>query len=245
MRHRRPTLNFLAGMALLLVLASISFGQSPATTQTAVPVRPEKNTAARKQAKPSRVEPAKTTRTVTTRTSAASTAQTSSASSTAAPASAPGARTQSQNTAHHLVVTGPAGKSQATAHVTVSPVTSPSNSQDLFNQTVQDIYFDTGTSDLRPDAVQVLAKLAQEIRSYPTWKVQIEGNTDPSEGSLTYCLALGERRADSAKQWLSQNGAYVDAMKTISYGNVKPICTDSTSNCRTKNRRVHFTLLSY
>jgi peptidoglycan-associated lipoprotein len=106
---------------------------------------------------------------------------------------------------------------------------------------VKDIYFDYDKADLRPDAQQQLAQAAQIIKQ-KGWKVQIEGNCD-ERGSTEYNLALGERRADSAKQALLQAGVSPDALKTISYGKEKPQCTESNEGCWQKNRRDHFTLL--
>ena len=71
---------------------------------------------------------------------------------------------------------------------------------------VKDVFFDYDKSDLRPDAQQALAQAAQVIKQ-KGWKVQIEGNCD-DRGSTEYNLALGERRADAAKQALQQNGRW-------------------------------------
>ena len=158
-----------------------------------------------------------------------------------------------QTTTYHLTAKGAGGSTDATAQVSVmqptptptpAPTPPPVTDEQLFNQTAQDIYFDFDKSDLRPDAQQVLANLAQVIKSHPNWKVQIEGNCD-ERGSTEYNLALGERRADSAKQQLIQDGVGADALKTISYGKEKPVCTDHNEECWQKNRRDHFTLLSH
>ena len=158
-----------------------------------------------------------------------------------------------QTTTYHLTAKGPGGSTDATAQVSVmqptptptpAPTPPPITDEQLFNQTAQDIYFDFDKSDLRPDAQQVLANLAQAIKAHPNWKVQIEGNCD-ERGSTEYNLALGERRADSAKQQLIQDGVGTDALKTISYGKEKPVCTDHNEECWQKNRRDHFTLLSH
>jgi peptidoglycan-associated lipoprotein len=87
----------------------------------------------------------------------------------------------------------------------------------------------------------MLARAAQMIKA-KGWRVQIEGNAD-ERGSTEYNLALGERRADAAKQALISAGVSADALKTISYGKEKPQCTESNEDCWQKNRRDHFTLL--
>jgi peptidoglycan-associated lipoprotein len=158
-----------------------------------------------------------------------------------------------QTTTYHLVAKGASGTQEGTAQVTVTqpppppppptPTPTPQVSDDqLFAQAAQDIYFDFDKSDLRPEAHQTLAQIAQAMKAHPNWKVQIEGNTD-ERGSTEYNLALGERRADAARQELLRNGVSGDALKTISYGKEKPVCTESNENCWQKNRRDHFTLL--
>ena len=155
-----------------------------------------------------------------------------------------------QTTTYHLTAKGAAGTQEATAQVSVAakatptptPTPTPTVTDDqLFAQTMKDIYFDYDKSDLRPDAQQALAQAAQVIKQ-KGWRVQIEGNCD-DRGSTEYNLALGERRADAAKQALQQNGVSADALKTISYGKEKPQCTDSNEDCWQKNRRDHFSLL--
>ncbi|MGE5323022.1 MAG: peptidoglycan-associated lipoprotein Pal [Actinomycetota bacterium] len=158
-----------------------------------------------------------------------------------------------QTTTYHLTAKGPGGSTDATAQVSVmqptptptpAPTPPPITDEQLFNQTAQDIYFDFDKSDLRPESQQVLANLAQAMKAHPNWKVQIEGNCD-ERGSTEYNLALGERRADSARQQLTTDGVSADALKTISYGKEKPVCTDHNEECWQKNRRDHFTLLSH
>lgn len=155
-------------------------------------------------------------------------------------------------TTYHLVAKGPGGTQEATAQVAVAaprptatptpaPTPPPVSDEQLFAQSVKDIYFDYDKADLRADAQQSLAQAAQLIKQ-KGWKVQIEGNCD-ERGSTEYNLALGERRADAARQALAQAGISPDALKTISYGKEKPQCTDSNEDCWQRNRRDHFTLL--
>lgn len=155
-----------------------------------------------------------------------------------------------QTTTYHLTAKGAAGTQEATAQVSVAeratptptPAPTPTVTDDqLFAQTLKDVYFDYDKADLRPDAQQMLAQAAQMIKQ-KGWRVQIEGNCD-DRGSTEYNLSLGEHRADSAKQALLQAGLGADAIKTISYGKEKPQCTEANEECWQKNRRDHFTLL--
>jgi len=157
-----------------------------------------------------------------------------------------------QTTTYHLTAKGAGGTQDATAQVAVAapaptpaptPVPTPQVTDDqLFAQAAQDIYFDYDKADIRPDSQQVLAHLAEVMRAHPNWKVQIEGNCD-ERGSTEYNLALGEKRADAARQALAQGGVGADALKTISYGKEKPVCTEANEACWQKNRHDHFTLL--
>lgn len=155
-------------------------------------------------------------------------------------------------TTYHLTAKGPGGTQDATAQITITqppppPTPTPApppqmTDEQLFAQTAQDIYFDYDKADLRPDAQQTVAKLAEAMKAHPDWKVQIEGNAD-ERGSTEYNLALGERRAGAAQQALTQAGVNAGSLKTISYGKEKPVCTESNEACWQKNRRDHFTLV--
>jgi peptidoglycan-associated lipoprotein len=162
-----------------------------------------------------------------------------------------------QTTTYHLTAKGAGGTQDAPATVTVIPAPTPTptpaptpppppppDDEKIFGQSVQDIYFDYDKSDLRPEAVQTLARAAEAIRQHPNWVVQIQGNCD-ERGSVEYNLALGERRASSALQALTQGGVGAGQLKTISYGKEKPVCTESNEDCWQKNRRDHFVLLSH
>jgi peptidoglycan-associated lipoprotein len=153
------------------------------------------------------------------------------------------------STDYHLVAKGPGGTQEATARVTVQqqqqqqpPATTTQSDEELFNQNMQDIYFDYDRADLRPESQQALAHAAQFLNQHPTWRVRIEGNCD-ERGSTEYNLTLGEERANAAKQALTQGQVSADRLQTISYGKEKPVCTESTEDCWQKNRRDHFVLL--
>lgn len=156
-----------------------------------------------------------------------------------------------ETTTYHLTAKGPGGTQEATAQVSVAPKPTPTptpaptpppiTDEQLFAQMVKDIYFDYDKAELRSDAQAALAQAAQIIKQ-KGWKVQIEGNCD-DRGSTEYNLALGERRADAAKQALLQGGVSADSLKTISYGKEKPVCSEANEDCWQKNRHDHFVLL--
>jgi peptidoglycan-associated lipoprotein len=72
-------------------------------------------------------------------------------------------------------------------------------------------------------------------------KVTVEGHCD-ERGSTEYNLALGDRRAQSAKDYLVSLGIAGDRMQTVSYGKERPFCTTHDEACWHQNRRAHFVL---
>ena len=99
-----------------------------------------------------------------------------------------------------------------------------------------DIYFDFDKSDLRPESQAQLAKNADWLKANPTYKATIEGHCD-ERGTNEYNLALGERRANAAKDYLVSLGVDASRLETISYGEEHPVCTESTESCWQRNRR--------
>jgi peptidoglycan-associated lipoprotein len=145
-----------------------------------------------------------------------------------------------------ITATGPGGSADANARITVSVPPPPQKAaepsmQELFDRSVKDAYFDYDKADIRPDARDALTQTAQFLRSYPQLKVVIEGHCD-ERGSTEYNLALGDRRAAAAKQFLTSLGISADRMETVSYGKERPFCTASTDECYMQNRRAHIVL---
>jgi peptidoglycan-associated lipoprotein len=107
---------------------------------------------------------------------------------------------------------------------------------------IEDAFFDYDKHTLRPDAIKALQSDSTELRNilkdYPDYKLTIEGHCD-ERGSAEYNVALGEKRAEAAKDYLVQVGIPGDQLHVISYGKEKPVCTDSEEGCWQKNRRIH------
>jgi len=104
-----------------------------------------------------------------------------------------------------------------------------------------DIYFDFDKSFIREDAKPVLAKVADYLKKNSGAKVQIEGHCD-ERGTAEYNMALGARRAESAKKYLLSLGVKAAALSTVSYGKEKPLDPGHTEDAWAKNRRDHFLL---
>ena len=103
------------------------------------------------------------------------------------------------------------------------------------------VYFDFDKYDLRPDARNQLAKNAEFMKANPQFRFELQGHCD-ERGTNEYNLALGDRRASAALNYLSSLGVRVQTFRTISYGEEKPLCTVSNESCWWKNRRAHFVI---
>ncbi len=104
-----------------------------------------------------------------------------------------------------------------------------------------DIFFDFDKFDLRADARERLQKNADFMNQYPTLEFGLEGHCD-ERGTNEYNLALGERRAHAAKDYLVSLGVSSNRVRTISYGEEKPFCMGHSESCWQENRRGHFVL---
>jgi peptidoglycan-associated lipoprotein len=101
-----------------------------------------------------------------------------------------------------------------------------------------DVYFDYDQAQLTEPTREQLARDAQFLRQSPQFLVTLEGHCD-DRGTPEYNLALGERRASTARDYLTSLGVDGTRLHTISYGEERPVCSDATEACRSQNRRVH------
>lgn len=108
-------------------------------------------------------------------------------------------------------------------------------------QYLKDAYFDYDQSDLRDDARSVLSANAEWLKRYPSIQVLIEGHCD-ERGTSAYNLALGDRRANAAREYVDSLGVAASRIRTVSYGKERPFCTESTEDCWQSNRRAHFVI---
>ncbi len=149
-----------------------------------------------------------------------------------------------QSTTYRLSAKGPGGTQDASARVTVTPPPPPPpqptvTDEELFGQNVKDIFFDYDKYDVRADQQAAMQADAQFLAQHPNIKFTIEGHCD-ERGSTEYNLALGDKRANTVKDALTQAGVAADRIRTISYGKEKPFCTESNEQCWQENRRAHF-----
>jgi peptidoglycan-associated lipoprotein len=150
--------------------------------------------------------------------------------------------TPSSSTSYTITASGPGGSATSSARITIGtppPAEAELGPDALFLREVKDAYFDFNTADIRADARTALASTANFLRNYPQIKVTIEGHCD-ERGSTEYNLALGDRRASAAKQYLVSLGISADRLNTVSFGKEKPFCMQATDDCYQQNRRGHF-----
>jgi len=150
------------------------------------------------------------------------------------------------STTYTITATGPGGTADSSARITVTlppppppPAAREPSLQELFDKDVRDAFYDFDKSDIRSDARDALQATAQFLRSYSQVKVTVEGHCD-ERGSTEYNLALGDRRATAAKQFLTSQGIAADRLETVSYGKERPFCSASNEDCWQQNRRAHF-----
>jgi peptidoglycan-associated lipoprotein len=105
----------------------------------------------------------------------------------------------------------------------------------------EDIFFEFDQYILSDLAKQSLNKKAQWMKDYPAAKAMIEGHCD-ERGSAEYNLALGQKRAEAAMNYLTSLGVNANRIMTISYGKERPLDTGNNEAAWAKNRRAHFVL---
>ena len=101
-----------------------------------------------------------------------------------------------------------------------------------------DVFFDYDMSTVRDDARPILQRNADYLRRWPTTRITLEGHAD-SRGTNEYNLSLGERRANSVKEYLVSLGIGGDRILAVSKGEESPVCTEETEACWQRNRRGH------
>jgi len=99
------------------------------------------------------------------------------------------------------------------------------------------VFFDFDQDSLRPEFQAQMACHAKYLRDRPSSRMTLEGHAD-ERGSRDYNLGLGERRANTVSSALQANGASGTQITVVSYGEERPVCTESSEDCWARNRRV-------
>ncbi|MEO5895488.1 MAG: peptidoglycan-associated lipoprotein Pal [Vicinamibacterales bacterium] len=111
------------------------------------------------------------------------------------------------------------------------------------NSPFQPVFFGYDQAEVSTEGQAVLNSDAEILKKYPTWVITIEGHSD-ERGTAEYNLALGERRALAARNYLVSLGIPADRLRTVSYGKEFPFDPAHTEEAFSKNRRAHFVVTS-
>src|SRR5437868_7425243 len=112
----------------------------------------------------------------------------------------------------------------------------PGSQQDFVVNVGDRVFFESDQTDLSPQAVATLEKQAQWLQTYNRYSFTIEGHAD-ERGTREYNIALGARRAQSVRSFLSSRGIDPSRMRTISYGKERPVAVCNDISCWSQNRR--------
>jgi peptidoglycan-associated lipoprotein len=134
---------------------------------------------------------------------------------------------------------------QSAADTSVPTETMPAQEESWTNPALLDskpclvsrlAYFDFDQSTIKSEAMEMLKCHGKWLASNPGARVSLEGHAD-ERGTREYNLGLGERRGNAVRDLLLANGGRSEQVGVVSYGEERPICTDSDESCWSKNRR--------
>jgi len=109
------------------------------------------------------------------------------------------------------------------------------------NSPLKAVFYELDSSELSAEGQRTLDQNAALLKRYPTWTVTVEGHCD-ERGTAEYNLALGERRAITARAYLVSLGIPADRLRTVSYGKEFPFDPGHDEAAFAKNRRAHFVI---
>jgi len=104
---------------------------------------------------------------------------------------------------------------------------------------LSDVFFAFDSSDLSDTSREALQKNAEWMKRWTSTKITVEGHCD-SRGTREYNIALGDRRAKAAGDYLQSLGIPVERILTVSKGKEQPFCPEENEACWSQNRRGHF-----
>lgn len=139
---------------------------------------------------------------------------------------------------------GGAGAAGAGAGAAAAPSgVVPGSQQDLVVNVGDRVFFDFDKFNLKPEAQRSLERQASWLKKYPNIRILVAGNCD-ERGTREYNLALGERRANSTKNYLISQGVTADRIRTISYGKERPTALGSNEAAWAQNRNTITSVVS-
>ena len=117
-----------------------------------------------------------------------------------------------------------------------SSAAAPGSQQDFVVNVGDRVFFETDSSELTEQARATLDKQAQWLNNYNRYAFTIEGHAD-ERGTREYNIALGARRAQTVREYLTTRGIAAARMRTISYGKERPVAVCDDISCWSQNRR--------
>jgi peptidoglycan-associated lipoprotein len=127
-------------------------------------------------------------------------------------------------------VTAPAPKQEA------PKASTPTSTVAIANAPDKPLYFDFDSESLRPESQEMLKQLADYLKKNPAAQVTISGHADDT-GTSEYNMALGDKRARAAREYLEALGIEPQRVQSISFGEEKPAVDGVDDSARSKNRR--------
>jgi len=160
---------------------------------------------------------------------------------TAAPAPAPAPRAAAPGPAPTAAAPAGSGEAASAAAATAAPASTarPSLKEFTAVAALKDVFFEFDKYDIRGEDAKTLDANATWLKANAENLVLIEGHCD-ERGTNEYNLALGERRAKAAMNYLVSQGVQANRITIISYGEERPLCNEKNESCWSKNRRAHF-----
>ena len=136
----------------------------------------------------------------------------------------------------------PKPESEIGAGGRMSPAT-PGTARDFAVNVGDIVYFSTDSVELSPEAQQTLANQARWLQQYSQYTITIEGHAD-ERGTREYNIALGAKRSQAVRTYLSQHGVTAARIRTVSYGKERPVAVCNDISCWSQNRRAQTVLNS-
>jgi len=135
-----------------------------------------------------------------------------------------------------LAISACANKPEENAQANAAGMATPGSQQDFVVNVGDRVFFETDSSELTPQSRATLDKQAQWLTNYSQYAFTIEGHAD-ERGTREYNIALGARRAQTARDYLISRGIQANRMRTISYGKERPVAVCNDISCWSQNRR--------
>jgi peptidoglycan-associated lipoprotein len=137
-----------------------------------------------------------------------------------------------------LAISACAKNAEEGAQANAAGMATPGSQQDFVVNVGDRVFFETDSTELTPQSRATLDKQAQWLTQYSQYgQFTVEGHAD-ERGTREYNIALGARRAQTVRDYLTSRGIQANRMRTISYGKERPVAVCNDISCWSQNRRV-------